>query len=56
LTVNDTCFEGRSGLPVERAAEISGWKLNTALVLCLPLHLLGCNFVSEECSRALKNF
>lgn len=56
LTVNDTCFDGRPGLSVERAEEISGWTLSTALLLCLPLHLLGYNFVSEEHSRALKNF
>lgn len=51
LTVNETCFEGQSGLPVERARVP-----NTGLPPCKPPHLPCSHFVSEACSRASKNF
>lgn len=55
LTVNETCFEGQSGHPVERAVDISGRVPSTGLPPCNPPHLLCSHFVSEACSRASKN-
>lgn len=56
LTVNETCFEGQWGLPVERAVDISGQVPSPGLPPCKPPHLPCSHFVFEACSRASKNF